>query len=199
MRLPVSAGILLCCALVCGCARKAQEDPAATVRSVYTSIAASECKQQVDTNDPNETPFLACPGLAGYTLIVRRVDSGRKSLDVVDGNGRAHPLRLHEVVTRHMLTLEDRVEWRVAPKDGANVPVALIVRVRAREEGSEPEKVTRSWLAIAKLTPGEACVTDRVAEGSQSEAMVLQAADSAAGRPCAASLPPMVEGGIRIR
>ena len=75
---------------------------------------------------------------------------------------------------------------------GKQVPVALIVRVQAREDADNPEKVTRTYLAIAKIMPGQACVTDRIAEGTRSQAEVYRVADSAQARPCASPLPPLM-------
>jgi hypothetical protein len=159
--------------------------PQAAARSVHTDLGAEACTRQVDTSDPNETPYLLCPGVAGYALIVRRVEAGRRSIDVVDPAKRVLPLRYDEVVTPHMSTLDGKAEWRVVTRDGKQVPIALIVRVQAREDIGEPEKVTRSFLAVAKITPRQACVTDAIAEGTRSPAEIRRAADSAQGRPCA--------------
>lgn len=183
---------LSCYFLLSGCSVKngGQETPVqAEIQSVYTDLGAASCKQEPDLSDPNETPYLRCPGVAGYSLIMRRVDSGRRSIDVVDAAQQAFPLDYQEFVTRHMFTLGDKAEWRVAVKDGSQVPVALIVRVRAQEDGDEPEKVTRSYFAVAKIEPGGACVTDRIPEDEQPEAEVRKTADSARERPCAPALP----------
>jgi hypothetical protein len=71
--------------LLSGCSAKnsAKNDdstrPKAAIQSVYTDIDAPSCKKDIDRTDPNETPYLACPGVAGYALIVCRVDAGRES------------------------------------------------------------------------------------------------------------------------
>jgi hypothetical protein len=75
----------------------------------------------------------------------------------------------------------------------------LIVRVQAREDNDNPEKVTRSYLAVAKITPNETCVTDRIPEGAQSEADARRAADSAQARTCAPPQPPMTADGAVVR
>jgi hypothetical protein len=171
----------------------------AAIQSVHTDLTAGPCKKEIDRNDPNETPYLVCPGVAGYTLVVRRVDAGRQSIDVVDAAQRVLPLNYQEFVTRHMSNVDRKAEWRVAAKDGKQVPIALIVRVQAREDNDNPEKVTRSYLAVAKIAPDEACVTDTIPEGTRPEAEVRSAADSAQGRKCAPPLPRMTEGGSVIR
>ena len=178
-------------------------DPAvrskAAIESIYTDLGAGSCRKEIDKNDPNETPYQVCPGVAGYALIVRRVDAGRQSIDVVDSAQRVFPLDFHEFVTRHMSSLDGKAEWRVATRDGKPVPIALIVRVQAREDNDNPEKVTRSYFAVAKVTPNEACVTDRITEGAQSEAEVRSAADSAQERQCAPAQPHIIVDGSVVR
>jgi hypothetical protein len=178
-------------------------DPAvrskAAIESIYTDLGAGSCRKEIDKNDPNETPYQVCPGVSGYALIVRRVDAGRQSIDVVDSAQRVFPLDFHEFVTRHMSTLDGKAEWRVATKDGREVPIALIVRVQAREDNDNPEKVTRSYFAVAKVSPNEACVTDRITEGAQSEAEVRSAADSAQERQCAPAQPHIIVDGSVVR
>jgi hypothetical protein len=188
--------------LLFGCS--AQKDaPAAgsdtAIQSIRTELRPESCAKRIDKDDPNETPYQVCPGVAGYSLIVRLVDAGRQSIDIVDPVKLELPLHYEEFITRHMSTVGDQAEWRVATKEGKPVPVALIVRVNAREDDAHPEKVTRSYFAVAKITPGQACVTDRMAAGTQPEADVRRAADSAQARHCAPAQPPLRADGIVIR
>ncbi|MBI4907461.1 MAG: hypothetical protein HY820_27800 [Acidobacteria bacterium] len=184
------------------CSQK-ERDPAirsqTAMESIYTELGAAACRKEADRNDPNETPYLVCPGVAGYTLIVRRVEAGRQSIDIVDAAQRVLPLNYHEFVTRHMSTLSGKAEWRVATKDGKQVPVALIVRVQAREDNNNPEKVTGSYFAVAKITPREACVTDRIPEGAQPESEVRRVADLAQEKPCAPPQPQITAAGSGLR
>jgi len=165
----------------------AQSKPA--IESIYTALDSKSCRKKIDKNDPNETPYQVCPGVAGYTLIVRLVEAGRQSIDVVNSAQRVFPLDFQEVVTRHMSNLEGKAEWRVTRKNGKQVPIALIVRVQVREDNDNPEKVTGSYFAVAKITRNKVCVTDRILAGTQSEAEVRSAADSAQQRQCAPALP----------
>jgi len=141
--------------------------------------------------DPNETPHLRCAGPAGYALTVRRAEAGRESVDVVDPAGRVFRLDFQETVTRAMCNVVGRVEWRMAGQEAA----ALIVRVQAREELGEPEKVTRTLLVVAKITPEGACVTRVLTEGKQTMEEAQREADRARSQPCAPALPPLVTGG----
>jgi hypothetical protein len=202
VRLSIVGVVALSPFLLSGCSAT-DGDPAvrsrAAIESIHTDLGAGSCVNEIDKNDPNETPYLVCPGVAGYALIVRRVDAGRQSIDVVDSAQRVLPLNYHEFVTRHMSTLTGKAEWRVATTDGKQVPIALVVRVQAREDNDNPEKVTRSYLAVAKITPNETCVTERFTEGEQPETEVRSAADSAQGRPCAPPQPRIAVDGAVVR
>lgn len=155
-----------------------------TIQSVYTKLDRGSCTKEIDHTDPNDTPFLRCPGVAGYTLILRLVDSGRESIEVVDPAQQMFPLNYQEVVTRHMFSTGDKAEWRMATIQGKETPIALIVRLHVHGSGKNPEKVTRIYHTVAKITATEACVTDRVL----TEAAARTAADTAAKRPCLPSL-----------
>jgi hypothetical protein len=208
----VARGVVRAVALICivtfGCSPKGG-DPAqdagaaarskAQIESVYTDLTAGSCRKEIDITDPNETPYLLCPGVAGYSLIVRRVDAGRRSIDVVDPAQRVLPLQFHELVTRSMSTLADRAEWRVSASDGKQVPVSLIVRVQARENNDKPEQVTGTILAVVKIARNEACVTDRIPDSAQSEIEARRAADAARDRPCVQPLPPVTVDGAVVR
>jgi len=201
MRLSL-AGIAVGPLLLFGCSAT-HEDSAGTssvaVESIHTDLDGGSCRREIDKEDPNDTPYLVCPGVASYALIVRDVDSGRKSIDVIDPSGQVLPLDYDEVVTRHMSNLEGKAEWRVVTRAGKPVPIALIVRVQAREDDDNPEKITQSYLAVAKLTSNQTCVTDRIPEARQSETEVRRAADSAQARQCAPPQPNIIIKGVVIR
>lgn len=164
------------------------------LESVYTDLHGGSCVKETDKTDPNETPYLRCPGAAGYSLLVRQVESGRESVEVVDAANRVHALNYQEFITRSMSNLEGKAEWRVETKDQKQSPAALIVRVQAREDIDNPEKVTHTYLAVAKITANEICVTDRIDEAGRQQNEIRRVADSAQARPCATPQPP-AEGG----
>ncbi|NWF84720.1 MAG: hypothetical protein HXY18_12920 [Bryobacteraceae bacterium] len=197
MQTPVIGLGLGCALLLAGCAGTGGTKP--EIRSVFTDIRGGDCVKEIDKTDPNETPFLRCPGPAGYSLIVRQVDSGRESIEVMDPANRVHALNYQEVVTRSMSNLEGRAEWRVETKDGKPAPIALIARVQAREDTDNPEKVTRTFLAVAKVTAEEVCVTDRIDAAGQQPAEAQKLADTARTRQCAPAQPPPGSGGEAAR
>ena len=169
------------------------------IESIHTALRAPTCRQEIDRSDPNDTPYLVCPGVAGYSLIVRRVEAGRQSIDVVNPEQQAFPLDYDELVTRYMASLDSTAEWRVDTSDGTQVPIALVVRVHAREDNDEPAEVTHVYWAVAKISPDEACVTDRIPEGERSATEVRSAADTARERPCASPQPSITANGAAIR
>ncbi len=154
-----------------------------TVESVYTDLNYEACRELIDETDPNHTPYRLCPGVSGYQLISRTVDSGRTSIEIVAPDKRIFPLDYQEFITRHMFHHGDKAEWRVMMRTGAKIPVALIVHVESHE-GEDPAEVTHSYIAVAKITPEEICVTDRIPLTASSKMETRQMADSARDRQC---------------
>lgn len=153
-------------------------DTSSAIRSVYTSLAEKDCRV-TETDDEVGGSTSRCPGTAGYALMVHDYDA-RMSVDVVPPRGRALPLRYSAVITSNFSALGPRAEWRMR---GAT-PIALIVRVNANEDPAVPERTT-SYLAVAKIASGTACVTDRIAPTVPNANLAAQqAADRSAARPC---------------
>ncbi len=173
--------ILIALTLFTACASK---QPAIT--SQQTSLTEPNCRRATDPADPNDTPYLVCPGPAGYTLSVRQVESGRTSIDIVDPAGKATPLNYHQVITPSMFALSNEAEWRIE----AGTPIALITTIRAHEDPADPAKTTNSYVAVARITPGQVCVTDKLSgQDAQGHGAVQRAADSARTRPCLPGTP----------
>lgn len=145
--------------------------------SVYTDIAPARCKT-VETHEESAGSVQKCAGVAGYGLLVEDDDS-RQSVTVVTPDGKRHPLNYWQVITTGFSSLGERAEWRVEKKGGKVRPFALIVRVNASENPEKPEQTT-SYLAVAKLTAGEVCVTDKVKTNEEAR----RAADASADKPC---------------
>jgi hypothetical protein len=202
MRIAAWLAVLLAGWLLVGCSRQVPAPPAENARpeapppvvSVYTGLDAASCESRIDPEDPNQTKFLFCPGAAGYSLIVRRVDSGRHSVEIVEPNQHLIPLNYQEFVTRAMSNVTGKAEWRVRTENGSQKPIALTVRLQAREDLEEPETVTNTYVAIAKITPAETCVTDVFAADAKPESEWRVLADSANQRPCVKPQPPLSAG-----
>ena len=153
-------------------------DSTGVIRSVYTSLAEAECRL-VEQDEESGATSSRCPGTAGHALLVHDFDA-RMTVDVVAPGGRTHRLRYSGVITSAFSSLGPRAEWRM--RDGT--PIALIVRVNVFEDPSVPDRAT-SYLAVAKITPREACVTDRIAPTTpNANEAARQAADRSASRPC---------------
>lgn len=162
---------------------------ASSVESIYTELSGGSCREEIDKSDPNATRYFVCPGVAGYTLIVRRAEAGRRSVDLIDAEKRVFPLNYQESVTPQMSTLRAKAEWRVELTAGKQRPIALIVAIEAHESVDSPDRVTHTYLAIAKIAPNEACVVAKILEGERSETAVRSLADSARARSCAPRQP----------
>lgn len=152
-------------------------DSADTLRSVYTSLAEGECRL-VERDEETGATTSRCPGVAGHALLVHDYDA-RMTVDVVAPDGRTHRLRYSGVITSAFSTLGPRAEWRMRNGD----PIALIVRVNAFEDPETPDAAT-SYLAVARITPGEVCVIDRIAPSADANEAARRAADRSASRPC---------------
>lgn len=169
----LSALFILCCA-----APLPAYVPAA--ESVYTDITPARCKT-IETHEESAGSVQRCPGVAGYGLLVEE-DDLRQSVTVVSPGGKKHPLHYWRVVTNAFSSLGDRAEWRVERRRGKVRPFALIVRINANENPEAPEQKT-SYLAVAKITAAEVCVTDKVKTNEEARA----AADASARKPCLAA------------
>ncbi|MFO1464593.1 MAG: hypothetical protein U1F66_12535 [bacterium] len=152
---------------------------AAGLESVYSDLDPKRCKNVKEAEDSFE---MTCPGVAGFRLLVLEGDL-RSSVTVIDPQGKEHPLEFWSVITGGFSTLGPKAEWRVEKQGGKSLPKALIVRVNASENPEKPN-VKTSYLAVAKITPQEICVTDKVAPGPKMNEEARMAADSAAARPC---------------
>ena len=147
------------------------------IRSVYTSLADAECRL-VERDEETGGISSLCPGTAGHVLLVHDYDA-RMTVDVVTPDGRTHRLRYSAVISSAFSSLGPRAEWRV--RNGT--PIALIVRVNAFENPETPDRAT-SYLAVAKITSREVCVTDRIPPAANANEAARQAADQSAPRPC---------------
>ena len=150
--------------------------------SIYSSLAEADCRV-LEVDEESASRVSRCPGTAGYALKVLDGDA-RMSVDVITPEGREHPLNYWGVITHTFSSLGPRAEWRMR----GGRPIALIVRVNANEDPANPERIT-SYLAVAKITPAEICVTDRIGPVPDANAAARAAADRSAGRKCAKEVP----------
>lgn len=150
-------------------------------QSVYTDISAKACKT-ISVDRESESRVQSCAGIAGYKLLVEEGDL-RSSVTVVAANGKKYELNYWTVITTAFSSLGQKAEWRVVKKQGKAVPIALIVRVNASEDGETPNAII-SYLAVAKITPQTICVTDKIKPGATQNAEARRAADTSASRQC---------------
>ena len=159
------------------CAPLAAWAPPQAVRSLYSTLDVRTCRL-LDADEETGATLHRCPGVGGYALQVAD-DDARMSVDVVAPGGRVHELSYWSNITGSFSSLGPRAEWRVR----GTRPYALIVRVNANEDPSDHKRVT-SYLAVARISPRGACVTDRIGPSANANALARQAADRSASRPC---------------
>jgi len=150
--------------------------------SVYTSLEVKQCRT-MKTDDSEADGYEGrCRGAGGYALIVSEGDL-RQNVTVVTPKGAKHSLELWDVISGGFSRVGPKAEWRMATQNGKLSPVALIIRYNASEDPAQSNKTT-SYLAVAKITASEICVTDKIPPGAKANDDARRAADTAAGKPC---------------
>ena len=152
------------------------------IASSYTDLSGSLCKL-LKADKETGSSVRNCPGVGGFQLLVLDDDS-RMSVSVIDRNKKEYPLDYWNVITRSFSSLGSKAEWRAAKQKGEVRPVALIVRVHTSEQTNLGPARKTSYLAVAKISPREICVTDKIATGGNANERARQAADVAAAKDC---------------
>jgi hypothetical protein len=174
---PANVRLLLMAGVMQACAQAPAE-----YASVYTDLSGSACRIEKEDKETGAS-VERCSGVAGYSLLLHH-DDARMSITVISPDGKQHPLDYWNVITRGFSKTGAKAEWRVLKRGNSLTPVALIVRVDA-SEGEPPKK--RSYLAVAKITPQETCVTRKVEPAASANEIARKAADSASAEACIAS------------
>ncbi|HLL73793.1 MAG TPA: hypothetical protein VK421_00735 [Pyrinomonadaceae bacterium] len=172
-----AAAVSFAAALSCAAPARAQQ-----AESLYTDLAPSACKTIRATSEESPSSTQECRGVAGYRLLVHD-DDLRQSITLITPDGKEHPLDLWQTISSAFSSVGPKAEWRVRKSGQKVVPYALIVRLNANESPDRPEKAT-SYLAVAKITPGGICVTDKIPPGAGQNERARAAADASAGKAC---------------
>ena len=153
-----------------------------SVKSIYTDLTGKGCTAERTTSEVSSER--TCTGIEGYKLLVLN-DDERDSITVITPDGRKHPLNFWETISKGAFDyIGQKAEWRVASKNGKDVPIALIVRVDIQSNGSNKGG---SYLAVTKITDQAICVTDRIDPVANANEKAREAADSSAAKPCLAT------------
>jgi hypothetical protein len=110
-------------------------------------------------------------------------DDERMSITVVTEDRKEHPLDFWNVVTPAFSELGEKAEWRVVKRRGKVVPIALIARVTSTSD-ADGKPVSKSYLAVSKITGSRICVTDRIDPGPRANEAARTAADTSCQRAC---------------
>jgi hypothetical protein len=155
--------------------------PEQPLTSIYIDLH-KQCRTLQEPTDTNLTLLWRCAGVADHKLLLEW-DDGALTAKIVTPRGRKFDLGMSELFTEHKpyVDLGSKTEWRVKQEHGTVVPVALIVRVDPSIDLFTHEP---SFLAVAKITKQQICITDRIAPGSRENEEARRAADGAAYKPC---------------
>ena len=151
-------------------------------RSVYTPLGDKQCRQIKSAEAGDDGYEARCRGTGGYSLLLSEGDL-RQNITVITPQGKQHSLDLWSVVSGGFSSVGPKAEWRMALQNRKLVPVALILRYNANEDPESSTKVT-SYLAVAKITATEVCVTDKISPGPNANEDARRAADAASTKPC---------------
>ena len=160
------------------CGLQILEAKAQSNQSVYTSLGEKQCRTIKSAMAGDEGYEGRCRGIAGYTLLLSEGDL-RQNITVVTPRGTKHSLDLWDVISGGFSSVGPKAEWRLAKQK----PTALIIRYNASEDPEHPDKLT-SYLAVAKITATEICVTDKISPGPTANEDARRAADAATTKPC---------------
>ena len=150
--------------------------------SVYTPLGDKDCRKIKSAEAGDDGYEGRCPGTAGYSLLLSEGDL-RQNITVITPKGSQHSLDLWSVISGGFSSVGAKAEWRLLSQKGKLVPVALIIRYNASEDPESPNRIT-SYLAVAKITPSEICITDKIPPGPKANEDARRAADAASTKPC---------------
>lgn len=152
------------------------------ITSIYTDLSGNNCKIIKEDRETGSS-VRRCPGVGGFHLLIADDDS-RMSISVVTPDRKEHPLDYWNVITRSFSSLGNKAEWRVIKHQEKIAPIALIVRVNAYEHGDLASPKNKSYLAVAKITAGEICVTRKIGPTVNANEQARRAADHSAKQLC---------------
>ena len=128
-----------------------------SAKSIYTDLNGKGCSSERSTSEASSER--TCSGIEGYKLLIQN-DDERDSIAIITPDGKEHPLDFSQTISKGAFAyLGQKAEWRVASKNGKDVPIALIVRVEVKSNGSNKPG---SYLSVSKISEQGICVTDRI-------------------------------------
>jgi hypothetical protein len=151
-------------------------------RSLYTPLGDKTCRTIKSAEAGDEGYEGRCRGAAGYSLLLSEGDL-RQNITVITPEGKKYSLDLWDVISGGFSSVGPKAEWRLAMQNGKLTPVGLIVRYNASENPDKPDDRT-SYLAVAKITSTEICVTDKIFSGPKANEDARRAADASSTKPC---------------
>jgi len=152
-----------------------------SLTSIYTDFD-KQCRPLQEPTDTDLTLLWRCSGAAGHRLLFEW-DDDALTATIITPRGKKFDLGMSELFAEHKAyaSLGAKAEWRVKQQHGTVVPVALILRIDPWTDGITHEP---SFLAVAKITKQQICITDKIAPGARENEEARRVADRAAYKPC---------------
>jgi hypothetical protein len=150
--------------------------------SIYTKLEGKQCRY-VERDIETGNSVRKCPGVGGFHLLVAE-DDARMSVIVVDKAKVEYQLNYWEVVTPAFSQLGKTAEWRVQKKGNRLQPTALIIRVNSFHQEELTKPVVKSYLAVAKITGKDICITDIIHNDKKANLEAREAANKSYNKAC---------------
>lgn len=150
--------------------------------SMYTDLSGTACSLLKEDQETGSSVH-KCPGVGGYELLVAD-DDARMSVTVVTPESQEYPLNYWDVITHSFSSLGKKAEWRVISESGTIQPIALIVRVVASDQSDLLAPKQKPYLAVAKITPKQICVTAKIDPVKHANEQARRVADQALNQAC---------------
>lgn len=152
--------------------------------SIYTDLTAKTCTVIEEADEYVKGATYECLGIGGYKLRTYEFDL-RADVSVVTPSGKEFQLQLPSVINPGFSILGAKAEWKVIRKNGKVIPKALIVRYIVEQWSDDGKKMKDThYLAVAKITSNNICVTDRIPASRTMNVQARRAADSSAPKSC---------------
>jgi hypothetical protein len=155
---------------------------AAAITTQSTPIDGKQCVNISHDRETGDT-VKQCPGVGGYSLLVLSSDD-RASLSIVTNNKATLPLNFWDMVSPTFSTLGPKVEWQVESHEGTKTPVALVVRLNTVDQTDVAVPRPVSFIVVARIQPGEACVIGKVPAQQSNATQMARALATARDTKC---------------
>ena len=142
---------------------------------IGTSLSRKLCKPSIDNHDEE---VLACPGVAGYSLILKG-DETKPQISLLAPDGNRYPIHYWDLSDPAFLGIEESVLWIVNTPDKT-----LAINFRLKIEPKDGQ--WGRYDVIARVNPLPVCIVGSVPVTLKTGGQSMAIAIAPAARPCLA-------------